>query len=590
MGGATLTSGQASERKSVRWVRVAGLLLCCAATLASIPFARGADLARGLQIFLAFLLLCLLLVLADILSPRFARGLESSASRLARCIEGKLAPARTAALLAAGIVSYAVFWSLFSIARHAALNSSGFDLAIQHQVVWNLAHGRGFESSIEVRNYLGDHIALTLPLFSPALWVWNDVRALLIAQSVVLAIGAWPVYRLAARHCGGRLPGLLWAGVYLLTPAVGYMNRYDFHDLVLALPLLLAALDAVDERRLGWASAWLALAVLTREEVGLAAAALGIWAAWRLRRPVWGASVALVALAWSVSALFIWIPHFREGQASDTLARYVWLGEGPRDVAITLATRPWTLLATHYHRVRRLFFLVQLLWPFAFLPLLGPRRLWLAIPNLALSLTSSAISQNSIYFQYNAPILPFLIAAGIEGHRRIRAPGTASLLLLIALAFANLADPAALKDVGRPYTIVDGVQPRPNRASFEEAARRIPANAALLAGNHLAPHFSARRELGVFQTTRPNPPAGWVILDVTDRRHLIDARSVHEQLGAWIDSGAYRADFFRDGILVLRREGAEEAGAAASLRDSLSHWGIASEAGRTALPAGSPLR
>jgi uncharacterized membrane protein len=425
---------------------------------------------------------------------------------------------------------------------------------------------------------------------SPVLWIWDDVRALLVVQSLVLALGAWPVYRLAARRCGGRAPGLLWAGTYLLTPALGYMNRYDFHDLVIALPLLLAAMDALDERRLGWAGAWLALAVLTREEVGLAAAALGVWTAWRLKRPVWGGTVSLLALAWSVTALFVLIPHFREGHASDTLARYVWLGDSPGDVAVTLATRPWALFATHYHRVRRLFFLIQLLWPFAFLPLLGASRLWLAIPNLALSLASSAISQNSIYFQYNAPVLPFLLAAGIEGYRRARAPGSAALLLVGALAFANFADPAALKDVGRPYTIVDGIRPRPNRASFEAARRHIPPGASLLAGDHLAPHFSARQELAIFHTSRPNPSADWVILDVTDRRHLVDARPVRAQVAAWIEEGSYRADFFRDGILVLRRGGGEDPGAAASLRDSLDHWGYGDDAGRTALPADPPLR
>jgi uncharacterized membrane protein len=559
-------------------------------TLAAFPFARGADVERGLWLFLGFLFFWLLFVLSGGIRPQITQRIVSAWEAMAARAERALSPSRAAWFLAGGILLYAGFWSAFSIARHEALNSSGFDLAIQHQVLWNLAHGRGFESSIEVRNYLGDHVALTLPLLTPVLWIWDDVRALLIVQSVILALGAWPTYRLAARRCAGRFAGLLWAGAYLLTPAVGFMNRYDFHELVAVLPLLLAALDALDARRWRWVAVWLALAVLTREEVGLAAAALGIWIAWRLKRPVLGGTISILALAWSVTALFLVIPHFREGQGSDTLARYAWLGENPQDVAVTLVTRPWTLFSTHYHRVRRAFFLVQLLWPFAFLPLLGPGRLWLAIPNLALSLTSSAISQNSIYFQYNAPVLPFVFAAGIEGFRRIRSRGLAILLLASGLAFANLSDPAAWKDVGRPYTIVDGIRPRVNRAAFEEAARRIPRDASLVAGNHLAPHFSARRELAVLHTMRPNPRHAWVILDVTDRRHLIDARAVQVQIAAWVDQDGYRVDFFRDGILVLRPEGDEDRVAAASLRDSLRQWGVAGEDRPATLPAESPLR
>jgi uncharacterized membrane protein len=574
--GSRLKAVQVSGEGLSRWRGAVLLFLGCGLSLAALPYARGADLERGLQVFLGFLLLWLLFVLAEACRAPFAFRIASALESLAVRLERALSPSRAAWCLGAGMLLYALFWSFYSIARHSALNSSGFDLAIQHQVLWNLAHGRGFESSIEVGNYLGDHIALILPPLSAVLWIWDDVRSLLIMQSLTLALGAWPTYRLASRRCGGRLPGLLWAGAYLLTPAIGYMNRYDFHDLVIALPLLLAALDAIDARRYGWASVWLALAVLTREEVGLGVAAIGIWAAWRLKRPVWGGAVFLLALSWSVIALFVLIPHFRGGEGSDTLMRYVWLGETPADVLATLATHPWSLFATHYHRVRRIFFLVQLLWPFAFLPLLGRKWLWLAIPNLGLSITSSAISQNSIYFQYNAPILPFVLAAGIEGYRRIRTPGRAALILASGLLFANIADPAALKGVGRPYTIVDGIHPRSNAASFEAAAHLIPPDASLIAGNDLAPHFSERRELAVYQVRRPNPPAAWIILDVTDRRHLMDPVPVHASIAAMVGQDGYRAGWFRDGILVLRREGEEDSTAAACLRDSLNTWGFGS--------------
>jgi uncharacterized membrane protein len=547
-----------------------GLLLC----LVAFRYSHGSDSARVLATLATFLFLLLACSILAWGLPSRWEAFRWGADKTVSVAEERLTDGRATVLLAGGMALYAAVWSLASLLRHAGLNSCGFDLAIQHQVVWNLAHGRGFASSIETANYLGDHVALTLPLFAPLLWIWNGPGILLIAQSVVLALGAWPVYRLASRRCGTRTEGLVWSLVYLCLPAIGFMNKYDFHDLVAALPILLAAIDAVDDRRWWAASVWMLLALGTREEVGLAVAAIGVWAAVARDRRLWGIGWGLLGFGWAIFALYVVIPHFRGGSPSDTLARYAWLGTGPGEVLRTLLTHPWTLFATHYHRVRRVLYPIQLLWPFAGFPLLSLGHLLLALPNLALSLTSSAISQNSIYFQYNAPIFPFFFWAGIEGFRRRGAGagrrGVACAALLLSLVAANAADPALWKGVAAPYTVVDGVRPRSNRAAFREAAALIPEDADLLASNDLAPHFSAREKLGVIQTRKPNARASVVICDLTDTRHLNSPVEVARLVSSWIEEEGYRTVFFREGILVLRLDGYEDPTAASSLRAELA--------------------
>ncbi|MDM7917399.1 MAG: DUF2079 domain-containing protein, partial [Candidatus Eisenbacteria bacterium] len=285
------------------------------------------------------------------------------------------------------------------------------------------------------------------------------------------------------------------------------------------------------------------------------------------------------ALVWAVVALYVVIPHFRGGASSDTLARYGWLGGEPGEILRTLVTRPWTLFATHYHRVRRAVFPLQLLWPYAGLPLFAIGRLLPALPNLGLSLASSAISQNSIYFQYNAPILPFFLWAGIAGSQKIAARGASSrgwaaAALLFGVLTANVADPAAWKDVPRPYTIVDGIRPRPNREAFAALASAIPAGADLLASNDLAPHFSERRSLHVFHTQRPNPQAEWAILDLTDRRHIQSAEEMARELQRMVREEGYGVLACRKGIVVLRRGQPSDPDALAGLRDALRADGL----------------
>lgn len=576
-----MSAARARGRTGPRWPGVLPVLSLfgAAASLVAIRISsnQGHDLIAVLMKLGAFFaVLAVVSIVARGFSPAgtaIGARLDAIAAALERHLRGR----RAAGLVAGMMLAYAAAWSVLSILRHQALNSSGFDLAIQHQVIWNLAHGRGFAESIEVSNYLGDHVCLTMPVFAPLLWLWNDVRILLIAQSVVLALGAWPLYRLARRRAG-PLEGVIWSAVYLLTPAIGFMNKFDFHEVVLAVPILLAGIDTVDEGRFGRAAIWLALAAATREEIGIAVAAMAVGAIFARGRRAWGGIVAILALAWSVFALYWVIPHFRGGIESDTLARYGWLGGTPSRIARTLLTRPWALILSHYHRVRRVLFPVQLLWPMAGLPLAAPALAVLALPSLALSLMSSNISQNSIFFQYNAPILPILFWAAVEGSRRLRRSGASRGWILAGVLFsllcANWADPAAVKSVPRPYAIVDGIRPRPNRAAFARAARLIPPDAELLAENDLAPHFSARTDLHIYNPRKAIPDADWVILDVTDTRHIDSNLDLACGAIALVTHRGYRVRFYRDGILVLCRSGEEDPGAVAAFRDHLAGLGL----------------
>ena len=81
-------------------------------------------------------------------------------------------------------------FAAYSIARHAAFNSKAYDLGLHAQVFWNTSQGRLFASSIEVKNYLGDHVSPIILLLAPIYRLWPDPAWLLILQAVALASGA----------------------------------------------------------------------------------------------------------------------------------------------------------------------------------------------------------------------------------------------------------------------------------------------------------------------------------------------------------------------------------------------------------------
>ena len=165
----------------------------------------------------------------------------------------------------------------YAIARHDRLNSSVFDLGIKSQVIWNTWQGSWFASSIEVAHYLGDHVQFIFLLIAPLFGLWEDVRILLILQSILLGLGALPVYRIAIRKLANKTLALSFAAAFLLYPTIGFVNRFDFHPVTFTIFFILMAVDMLESKHPLWASLFVLLALLSREEVGFTIFALGLY-------------------------------------------------------------------------------------------------------------------------------------------------------------------------------------------------------------------------------------------------------------------------------------------------------------------------
>jgi uncharacterized membrane protein len=90
-----------------------------------------------------------------------------------------------------------------------------------------------------------------------------------------------PVYVLARRELENPGAALGFAALYLLYPAVGYLNLLEFHPEALSTPALLAAFAMMRSGRVAATAAWAALALLGKEDVALA---VGRWGSTRWAR------------------------------------------------------------------------------------------------------------------------------------------------------------------------------------------------------------------------------------------------------------------------------------------------------------------
>src|SRR3954468_3766733 len=156
-------------------------------------------------------------------------------------------------VLWAAIAAWAAGFASLSLLRQRAFATGRFDLGNMVQAVWSTAHGH----PLRVTNLHGDqalrlaaHVDPVLVLFAPLWWLWPSPDLLLVAQSVAIALGAWPVYWLARKHLGSQRAGLGFALAYLLYPPTTWLALNEFHPGGLAMPALLFAFWYLDEDRL----------------------------------------------------------------------------------------------------------------------------------------------------------------------------------------------------------------------------------------------------------------------------------------------------------------------------------------------------
>ena len=471
---------------------------------------------------------------------------------------------RARVLLWTAIGTYAAGFGSLSILRHRAFNTGRYDLGNMVQTVWNTAHGHFLQMTggdgLQISR-LAAHFDPILAAFAPLWWIWPSPEMLLVVQAIAVALGALPVFWLARKHLGSDRAGLGFALVYLLYPATEWLTLNEFHPVALACPLLLFAFWYLDEGRLLPFAVFAAVAMTTKEEVGLVVAGMGVWYAVKRNRRA-GAAIAGAGLLVSIVAIAVVIPHYNAGAESSFYGRYDAVGGSAGGIAKTAVTHPWTLFEQAFQH-RDLQFLLHLLLPLSFLFLFSPLLLVAFLPEAALNQLSSTTTQTSIHFHYTAAAIPPLIAATVLGAawlvRRFPARSTAIVVTAVVVAVAANWKLGAVPfwtavPGGEDFQAHDWHVTAHDHAS-ERAVALVPGNAVVSATNVLGAHLSARRR--VFSLPKLGD-ATWVVADET-RSSYADRVAPLPSAAALVrlrESPDWRLVFEDDGVLVFHKRNA----------------------------------
>jgi uncharacterized membrane protein len=448
-----------------------------------------------------------------------------------------------AVFVAAGVIAYLAY----DVAR--------LDLGDMVQAIWSTSHGHFLEvtdTSGRQAVRLGSHVDPFLALLVPLWWAWPSPLMLVVLQVVALAAGSLPVYWLARKHLRSERAAASFAFAYLLYPATQFnaLGIGDgFHSVSIAIPLILFAIWFLDEERLVLFAVFALLAASTKEEIAASVGCLGLWYAFRRRR--WGIGLSIFALGLTVSLInfLVIIPHFSPSGASAFAGRYQQVGGTPRGILHTAVTHPVAIVdaVATWHK---LFYVVLLLAPFLGLWLLEPLLLLGAIPDLVINLLSATPNQTTVYWQYTAGIVPFVLAASIVGASKLKrkpdAISRAALVAVVFFSFFSIVSPIyriAVLDLGHV------LRPDPTRAAKSHALALIPPGVPVSASNKLGGLLSERRFIYIFPSRRK---AAWVIVDAGDRSHA-DRQTYRRNIAAIDGSPDWRVVYRSHGIEVLRK-------------------------------------
>ncbi|MHC4661789.1 MAG: DUF2079 domain-containing protein [Planctomycetota bacterium] len=393
------------------------------------------------------------------------------------------------------VAIYVIYFFTLCVLKWRAYTYGDFDLPIFDQGVWSTATFDGFfKSSIRFGYVFTDHLPFILLGAVPLYWIFGwfvpGPLILLFIQTAALGGAAIPLYLLARREVG-KVMGLFIAAAYLLYPALGYMNLFEFHPGVLAVFFLPWAFYFMHVRRWKLFIVFMILALACREDVAIPIFMLGLFAlfvSWRRKLKLgewpnlkWIVVPCAVGLIYFFLAVKVIVPAFNPpgagAKASPFVQLYSYLVDNKTGTPTTgkivfkIATSPFECFGKAMERKKGQVgpYTLHLLAPTGGTSLLAPHALVLAFPTYFQNVLAIKGSTSSIFYQYTANITPFMFIAmilGIAWLRRFPSVRRQSVVLacyiLLAAVFTSglwgkqlhpVIDPEGIRPVIGPYSI-----------------------------------------------------------------------------------------------------------------------------------------
>ncbi|MBU1148725.1 DUF2079 domain-containing protein [Patescibacteria group bacterium] len=476
------------------------------------------------------------------------------------------------------IIGFIILFAYLSFARHDALKSYMNDLGAIDQVIWNTSHGHFFEGSSVMLsqsfdyNYLGAHFGIILFFLTPFYWIWSSPKMLLLIQVVAVALGGLPIYWLAKEKLKSGWAGLVFLLGFLLYPAIQNALLYDFHEVVLAVPLILYAIYFLLKDKRNLFILFAVLACFCQEQIALIFVMIGLYVILVRKQKKFGLIICGSSLLWFILLLAVIMPVFSstgepellQSESGIYFSRYAWLGDSFPQIIRYIFTNPGEIIS-HFLQMEKLRYLFYLLMPVFGLAVFSPIVL-IALPIVAINMLSSIEMPFNLNFYHSAILTPMIFWAAIVALKKNFGDNkkyTAFFLVMVLLAslvtnYLFTLTPWAKDYSGDDFAVTE------HSKKIEEIKTIIPDQASLSVQHNLGSHFTQRRDIYRFPLALHQ--AEYVLLDFTnpyrnnsDQYFKFDY-AVQLSRDKWVNlttdvfnNPEYGVRYFQDGYLIFQR-------------------------------------
>jgi uncharacterized membrane protein len=469
------------------------------------------------------------------------------------------------------IFIYIVVFSYLSILRYESYQTSAYDLGTMIQVIWNTSKGWILQDSINMgypmTRFWMAHWEFIFILVAIIFKIIPYAYTILILQTVILALGALPIYWIGKAITHDKSTAVTFSLAYLMYPAIQNANLADVHGVTFAAPLFIFTFYYLIKKNLRLFYLFAFLTLLCREDSALLLITMGIYSFFVLKEKKHGLIVAAICAIWFLIWLqrlkirsLLGLPEFNIMVGADT--HWSHLGQLSHD--------PFYLFK-FWAKGYNLLYLLYIFAPVIFLSFFEWKVLFIAAPIFIINMISSYYYTHDVEHYYSATISPFVFISAIYGLQKVyeffrkklarrykersireNVLSIASTLVLI-LAFVFFFVKSNALDF-RHWKVTE------HHRMINEVIKMIPEQASLSAEQRLIPKAAKRHLLYVFNDNVGE--VDYILWDFYAPSVRLVTRSSFHLPYFWSDNDSIRAVLknqeygiihYEDGVCLLKK-------------------------------------